>query len=230
MAVATSRDDEIRLIWTENQWLYLVAGFLGGILFCLLIQLSINNLPELVINLLPEAAGIFITVTVIDVLNRRRDKQNSIRELQEQLVRDASSIVNDVANNAVHQLRKFDWLIGDKGLLAGKDLHGANLKNAFLSETNLKGANLVIAELQKADLILVELQKANLESAQLQDADLSGANLQGSILLNANLRNTHFGKGEYEAIFDRTTRLPDGTFWTPETDMTKFTKPKANSQ
>lgn len=279
MAVANSRDDEIRLIWTENQWLYLVAGFLGGILFCLLLQLSINNLPELVINLLPEAAGIFITVTVIDVLNRRREKQNAIKELQEQLVRDASSIVNDVATNAAHQLDKRDWLSGHEGLLKGENLIRSNLQGAFLhkanmqqvnlflanlraadlshanlreakavyanlQETNLIGADmrsidLVGADLQRALLVFTNLQHATLIGTKLQNAALVGANLQGANLQRAmlqgtnlegaNLENSCFGEAYDAAEFDETTILPDGTFWTPETDMTRFTNPKANS-
>ena len=91
MTVPASRDEEIRLIWKENQWLYMVVGFIAGLLFCLLTQLSVLNLPELIRDLLPEAAGIFVTITVIDQLNRRRDDRNAIKQLQEQLVRDASS-------------------------------------------------------------------------------------------------------------------------------------------
>jgi hypothetical protein len=144
MTVIPSRDEEIRLIWKENQWLYMVVGFIAGLLFCLLTQLSVLNLPELVRDLLPEAAGIFVTITVIDQLNRRRDSRNAIKQLQEQLVRDASSIVNDIVINAVHQLNKRGWLFGDKGLLKG----------TFLWEANLQGADLFMASLQGADLYM----------------------------------------------------------------------------
>jgi hypothetical protein len=41
---------------------------------------------------------------------------------------------------------------------------------------------------------------------------LSGANLQGADLTGAK--------------FDENTTLPDGTKWTPDTDMTRFTDPE----
>jgi uncharacterized protein YjbI with pentapeptide repeats len=282
MNLTPSRDEEIRLIWKENQWLYMVVGFIAGLLFCLLTQLSVLNLPELVKDLLPEAAGILVTITVIDQLNRRRDSRNAIKQLQEQLVRNASSIVNDVANNAMHQLKKRGWLWGDNGLLAGESLSGANLQGAdlsgaylqeadlthaklqgallgwanlqgaYLSAAYLQGANFMEAKLQGADLpganlqgAFLEgakLQGANLWSANLRDADLIGANLQGAFLEGAKLQgadligaNLHgaklsgpnlFGTGLMFAKFDETTRLPDGTYWTPDTDMTRFTQPE----
>jgi hypothetical protein len=182
MTVETPREKEIRLIWTENQWLYMVVGFIAGVVVCLLTQQSIVNLSELVQGLLPEAAGILVTVIVIDQLNRRRDTRNAIKQLQEQLVRDASSRVNDVAINAIHQMRKRNWLEGDNnGLLSGTDLRGANLQGADLRDANLQGAKLFGAELQGADLGVAE--------------------------------------------FDEHTILPDGLHWTPDTDLTKFTKP-----
>lgn len=289
-----SRDEEIRLIWTENQWLYIVTGFLGGILFCLIIQLSINNLTQLLGNLLPEAVSILVIVTVIELLNRRRDKRNVIKQLQEQLVRDASSIVNDTATNAVHQLKKRGWLRGDKSLLAGAGLWQANLQGANLYETNLdkaklgqanlQGANLEGASLQRTNLLSANLQRANLSVANLQNVTLWQANLQGAALIDSDLQRAQLGRADLRgahlidanlqganlrgadlqdvdltganlqevnlegtnlryarleganlegaslkfadlrgANFQASTMLPDGTYWTPDTDMTLFT-------
>ncbi len=262
MTATTTRDEEIRLIWTANQWLYMVVGFIGGVLFCFLAQQSILNLPELVRDLLPEATGIFVTVTVIDYLNRRRDSRNAIRQLKEQLVRDASSIVNDVANNAIHQLRKRDWLTDYNGPLVRADLvqanlrgadlwganlqganfEGANLEVANLNDTNLQGANLKVTNLKKASLQGTNLQGANFEGAHLQEAYLGFANLQGANLWVANLQGaslceTNLKKANLRyanlqgvklictTLFDEATILPDGTHWSKDTDMTKFTKP-----
>jgi uncharacterized protein YjbI with pentapeptide repeats len=47
--------------------------------------------------------------------------------------------------------------------------------------------------------------------ANLGEVNLGGANLQGAILKRANL--------------DEFTILPDGTKWTPDTDMARFTDP-----
>ena len=56
------------------------------------------------------------------------------------------------------------------------------------------------------------LQGAHLSEAILQEANLWGANLRG-----ANL---------FEAKFDENTMLPDFTWWSPDTDLTRFTDPK----
>ena len=114
MTVTPSRDEEIRLIWKENQWLYMVVGFIAGVLFCFLTQLSVLNFSNLVQSLLPEATSVLVTVVAIDQLNRRR----ATKQLQEQWVRDASSRDNDVVSRTIYHMRKRGWLEGDNGLLA----------------------------------------------------------------------------------------------------------------
>lgn len=99
------------------------------------------------------------------------------------------------------------------------DLVGADLQRALLVFTNLQHATLIGTKLQNAALVGANLQGANLQRAMLQGTNLEGANLE----------NSCFGEAYDAAEFDETTILPDGTFWTPETDMTRFTNPKANS-
>jgi hypothetical protein len=58
------------------------------------------------------------------------------------------------------------------------------------------------------------------------DADFSGAhfvepNFCGALLLNANFRNAILER----PAFDEHTTLPDGSNWSPETDMYRFTDP-----
>lgn len=239
MAVAPieiSRDEEIRLIWTQNQWLYIILGFIGGLLFFPLLQSIVSNASDILGGLVPEALGILFTVLLIDRLNRRRDEKNVIKQLQEQLIRDASSRVNDVASNAIHQLRKRDWLEGDKGVLVGENLIGANLREAVLSGANLQramlmgvnlqGSTLVGTNLYGADLIAADLRDTNFMYSNLRATDLQGANLQGANLLGACLKDANLWAGEELLIteFDETTILPDGKHWTSNTDMTKFTK------
>lgn len=116
--------------------------------------------------------------------------------------------------------------------LMNTNLQGANLRNAIfqdavLQEANLQGANLERARFQGAFLVNANLQDANLERADLQGANLRNANLQGADL-------------EY-AIFDENTVLPDAelmrdtsgnfiftdeSYWTPDTDMTRYTDPE----
>ena len=66
------------------------------------------------------------------------------------------------------------------------------------------------------------LQRAFLAMANLEGTDLYEANLQGAVLARANLEGAHL---EGAFLSDYTT-LPDGTKWTPDTDMTRFTDPK----
>lgn len=109
------------------------------------------------------------------------------------------------------------------------DMREVNLQGVLLHFANLKGANLAGANLQEANLGYANLQEANLTGANLQGvysvihddmmaevyfqgADLSGANLEGTI------------PGVF--ICDETTILPDGSNWTPDTDMTRFSDPE----
>lgn len=124
-----------------------------------------------------------------------------------------------------------------------------NLQQADLSETNLQQADLRYSNLQQAWLNRSDLQEAKLWGANLQQAGLNSADLQGAKLLHANLQQTalimtnlqqadlrganlqeailetEFSGTIYKAQFDETTILPDGSRWTPETDMRRFTDP-----
>jgi hypothetical protein len=235
-----SRNEEIRLIWKEHQWLYVILGFALGVLVCLYTGLKIANLPSVVVDFLPEIIAVIFTVRVIDHNNRLRDDRNALKQLQEQLVRDARSSVNDVAVNAVHQLRERGWLGGPESLLAGANLSGANLQRsplygANLQRTHLGAANLVDADLfsvslQGAQLRFTDLHGANLAVSNLQGATLVGSNLRGAVLRHAKLHGADLGEGGHQAKFDETTILPDGTHWTPDTDMTLFTYPERHTE
>lgn len=140
-------------------------------------------------NVYTDVISVLVTVFVIDRLNRRRDEQRDLRQLQEQLVRDASSMSNEVAKNAVHQLRKREWLEGENSLLKGADLRGANLQDADLVAANLQAANLILAKLLDANLARANLQGTKLMFANLQGAFLDNVNLQSTDLASANLQD-----------------------------------------
>ena len=96
-----------------------------------------------------------------------------------------------------------------KGVEAWNRWRAENPVIPNLQEADLRGANL-----QEAILWLANLQEANLRVANLQEANLWGTNLWG-----ANLQGADLGG----ATFDENTMLPDGTKWTPGTDMARFT-------
>ena len=176
---------------------------------------------------------------------------------------DAASLSHEVAINAVYQLRRKGWLVGENGALKGADLSnaklqgvdlheanlqgtslawadlrdanlwGANLGKSLLQEANLQGSNLLSANLQKADLQEAKLQGADFRATQLQRAKLLIAEMQGVDLTMANLQGARLGwnspPGRLDAVFpaelDKSTKLPDGSLWTPETDIRRFTDP-----
>lgn len=126
-----------------------------------------------------------------------------------QLVREMGSKNNNVALRAVNSLRELGHLTD--GTLEMAKLRGANLQDAKLSFANLRGAFLGWAKLQDALLVSAELQGAILWTANLQGANLEKANLEGAVLENA--------------FFDETTILPDGSYWSREANLARFTHP-----
>ena len=120
--------------------------------------------------------------------------------------------------------------------LRGADLRGANLYAADLSEASLSGANLSEASLREADLPRADLCRALLCGADLTHADLRSAylieaDLRGADLTHADLSEADLSKADLRgadltgANIDVDTILPDGTKWTPDTDMGRFTDP-----
>jgi hypothetical protein len=125
--------------------------------------------------------------------------------------------------------------------LEGADIGGANLTRAHLFGANLEGANLLDANLEGADmgganLASANLFHANLAHARLTDTNLHGArlreaNLEGVQLHNANLEGARLREANLVGVeFDHTrlneaTILPDGSNWTPDTDLRRFTDP-----
>src|SRR5690606_22235625 len=103
------------------------------------------------------------------------------------------------------------------------------LQDAHLESTNLSGANLRLAKLVGADLRYANLEGATLRVANLSGTNLYFANLQGANLRWANLEGAILGEGREQVKLDQTTTLPDGTYWSPETDMTRFTHPERHA-
>lgn len=198
-------------------------------------------------NVSTELTSIAITVLIIDTLNRRREAKLEEHREREQLTRQLGSSVNEVAKRAAEELRANGWLTD--GSLQSADLRIANLEEAKLWKADLQGVNLQWAKLKKANLngsILVgaNLMQANLQAAKLGGADLRGANLfeaklyrvnfNGAYLRDANLSGAHLEGARMEgadlrnatltgAYLDDLTILPDGSPWTPDTDMQRFT-------
>ena len=135
---------------------------------------------------------------------------------------------------AIEELAQKGWLYN--GTLQDISLSYANLHSARIGEADFSGADMTGATLVVVDAESVQLARATLTIANLTDSYFAGANfraanlagadlekvdLRGADLREANLDRTFLGG----ANFDDTTILPDGEFWSPETDLTRFTDP-----
>jgi uncharacterized protein YjbI with pentapeptide repeats len=96
--------------------------------------------------------------------------------------------------------------------LSRADLGAAILQEANFFAADIQGASLTVADLRHASFVGANLQKTQLKSAKLQGADLSFANLRNATDIDT-------------ARFDEKSRLPDGTMWSPDTNVTVFTLP-----
>lgn len=239
-----TRQQEIQRIWRDYQGLYVISGVLIGLLLFPFLELIINDLSELLIGIVPEAIGIVFTVVIINQLNQQREVQRKITERKEWLVRDVGSTVKDIAIKAIDELRVYGLLTGNNGILQKAVLRYANLSEADLMATNLSEANLGNAKLSEAKLSYANLKGANLNSANLEGAKLWSANLSSATLINANLSGANLVYANLSGAFlqganlDNVTweietsgrtsaaTLPDGTTWSPNTDMGCFTDGK----
>jgi hypothetical protein len=218
-----------------------------ALLFLALGVLPIGDyLKGLFLNLGTELVGAAATYYVLDLLIGSRAEREAKRE--DLIAQMGSQILGD-AIRAVEELRRHGWLY-DGSLqganlgganLQGASLGGANLQEVILSRANLKGASLVGANLQatylveaylgsanltSADLQGAYLQEARLLSTRLQKANLAEANLKGAILAGTHLKGAILAKANLQgAEFNKHATLPDGTKWTPDTDMARFTDP-----
>jgi len=127
--------------------------------------------------------------------------------------------------------------------LAGAELSGANLQQTNLGGVNLEDAKLIWSNLQMSEMSVANLRNANLENANLQQVRLCDSSLRGAILVNANLSSADLGGADLlganlrGAIVDNviwqyelygmvtSVTLPDGTLWSDDTDITRFTDP-----
>jgi hypothetical protein len=197
----------------------------------------------------------FLLIEVLVTQRRQaKEKSEASDELRHRLIRRMGSQVNEEALHAAGELRAYGWLEDgtlrgadlrranlqsahlfgaslpgadlDRSNLNGADLRGANLQDALLNAANLHAANVIRANLQGAFLSLAHLQVADLRGANLEGAVLDSTNLKGADLRGARLLNAHLhGADLTGAVFNHHVKLPDGSQWSPNTDLTRFTDP-----
>ena len=203
----------------------------------------------LALNFGTEMAGAVVTYVLLELVIGRWEGREGRKA---DLIMRLGSSVRDIAAAAADELGHRYWLfdgslrganlfdanlqeanLGTADLqganliasnLQGAKLWEANLQEAVFHVANLQGAKLEEANLRGASLVGANLQGANLERANLQEADLFEANLQEANLCDANLQGAWMAFAVLREIkFNENTILPDGTRWTPDTDMARYT-------
>jgi hypothetical protein len=174
-------------------------------------------------NFSTELFGALLTFIVIEKIVGGRARQRDADERRRldqmnmtMLLRQETNAESKIA--IVHEMIRLDLIRG--AWLSGLNLQGFNFNSLNLEGTRLGGANLQNANLVSANLRNVTLDAADLRGADLADADMENA-LLGFVLGRAVLDMTRLGSTQ----FDAKTKLPDGTYWTNETDMARFINP-----
>jgi uncharacterized protein YjbI with pentapeptide repeats len=226
-----TREQEIRAIHKEFGPFYQLSG---GLLL-VLIGVAIGALifaddTGYGTNLYTEAISVGLTILVLNTLQERREERRSVRDLQEQLVREAGSSVNATARTAIDTLRKRGWLYG-KGnlghtdaLLKGADLSMASLQTADLSFADLSDTLLTLADLSGVtlgsgsklsgtDLRGANLSRANLNYISLMGNNLRYADLSGAHLRFANLSHARLERANLSGASLRDANLSDAISW-----------------
>lgn len=185
-----------------------------------------------------EMYGAVVTGVTLGMVVLVFQQYSAIQNRKAELILQMGSPDNGFALEAARQLDAEGWL--EDGTLRGAYLVGADLRgiNLFaadlansnlaevdLTNANLSGANLTDANLTNANLTNVELYDTDLTSTNLRNATLTNAKLRGADLTNAflayaNLPDTVLPQGNWINV----TILPNGSAWTPETDITSFTE------
>jgi uncharacterized protein YjbI with pentapeptide repeats len=179
---------EIRAIWKQNHWLYILVGFLLGVLLQPFLQYLQSDIDGFLQNLVPEAIGIVFTVLLIDRIYQRREQEREKHNLKARLIRELGSRVNEVAKRAAEELLAHKWF--SDGSLIEINLQNANLEKAFLEGSNFAKSNLSNANLQTASLAKADLSQTWMTGVNLKNAILHGSNLEKAYLATADMQNS----------------------------------------
>ena len=203
--------------WINNVWSYMGWDDFLAVSFFVLGVLGyaewITKIPggNIVLDLRAEFIGIGITVFIIGNTTDARNRAAKRDAEKARLIFQMGSPDNNLAIEAVRQLRKRGWLEDgslknaylSNAYLSNVNLSGADLRDSFLIGANLSGAQLFGANLSGTHLFGANLNGATLASAILKEADLSGtdlraADLEGVNLDGANLRGARLNGARYD--------------------------------
>lgn len=122
-----SRTQEIRMIWKQHQWLYIIIGFIIGLLFTALTQVHTNDFFS---NLIPEALGISFGVFVIDKLYRHWERQRLLQLIKKEIISNLSYIIIKTKSSI------------EPGYLWGMPIRNMYRQNDIEDTTSVKGCEI----------------------------------------------------------------------------------------
>ena len=179
-----------------------------------------------------EMAGAIVTAILLGLVVGVVQDREAETALQGQLIREMGSPDNGFAIRAARELRAREWLTD--GTMAGANLERANLEEAQLFGASLMEVNFTSATLEDANFTNANLSGADLRSANASGASLTFTNLQNAVLRRTNLQEAQLvgcdltganmvAANLTDAVFNNSTILPDGTNWSADVDMGRFT-------
>ena len=132
---------------------------------------------------------------------------------------------SDFTNTSLHHVDLQNSDIQSASFLLVKFFY-CNLSGLDFSYQNLQDIQFIGCDLSNtifvnAQTFAADFSRANLTGADLRRMDLDISNLTGVDLTDADLTHAFLTT----ASMDKTTILPDGSSWTPETDIARFTDP-----
>lgn len=183
-------------------------------------------------NLGTEMIGAFATFVlfekIIGARDRRAAEQQDLQREVRDLIRRTRSSANEIAKDAIDELRERQLLEGATGVLAGQRLREANLVDARLTRANLHTVNLSKADLQRAELGQADLRSANLEHTQLYSAKLNRSDLRGANLANANLYGATLGNANLQQTNLYGADLHSAELWSANLEGATLTEANMN--
>jgi hypothetical protein len=249
------RWQEITTLWTDNRWLLIVAGWLLGMVTLPLLERVTGDLSTLMNDLVPETVGILFTVLILNRLATNRQQHNEKEDLIREMGSYSTPIaLRAVEALRARGWLEDGSLIGrnfkeaeleranlQRAVLNRTSFVGANLrdtktyhvqmKNVQMCDSDLRFGRFNVSDFSSSTMCSMDARGArfracNFESAYLHESDFESCDFDGSNMKGTNLSNTNLEGAIFENVtFDEKTLMPDGRWWTPETDISRFTDP-----
>jgi len=158
-----------------------------------------------------------------DIIFQMRSPNNILATEAVRIARNKGWLVDGSFERISLPYAQFNSIDLSQSHFSKSNFWGADLQYAIFDGANLSQAQLIGADLRQASLIGANLQGTFLGSTKLQGAIMWGADMRGANLLDAKLNDENIWSNEEITSVDTAAILPDGTKWSPNVDMQRFT-------